>query len=67
MGNEVKEESEKRPWYKRKTEQGVIISFIGIALSFIPITAPVAIYVINLGTIWAGAGVIHRNIKGQVQ
>jgi len=52
-----------RPWYLRKTEQGVVITLLGVIMSFIPITAPVAIYVINAGAAWGGIGVVHRNIK----
>ncbi len=63
MADETKPGAKPRPWYTRKTEQGVIITFIGVAMSFIPFTAPVAMYIINAGAAWGGIGIVHRNIK----
>lgn len=53
----------KRPWYLRKTEIGVILTIVGEVLVFVPVTAPYAPVVIKIGSLLAGIGVAHRNIK----
>ena len=57
----------KRPWWTRKTELGMVITIIGEIMALIPVTASISPIVVKIGILIAGVGVVHRNIKGQVQ
>lgn len=63
MGNNKSETTQKRAWYKRKTDIGVWVTIAGEILAFVPVTAPYAPILIKIGAILAGVGVVHRNLK----
>ena len=64
---EEKPKTVKRPFWQRKTEIGMAITIVGEIMALIPATAPVSSIVVKIGILIAGVGVVHRNIKGQVQ
>lgn len=56
-------EKDKRPWWQKKINIGIIILFVGEGFALIPITAPFSPIVIKLGSVLAGIGAIHREVK----
>jgi len=54
---------EKRPWWKKKTNWGLILYVTGQVLSAIPITAPFAAPLLTVGTVLAGYGIANRVSK----
>ncbi len=59
----VKGKEARRPWWLRKTEDGTILIYIGIAMAFFPATKEYCLKVIEIGGALLGVGVVHRNIK----
>ncbi|MDO9548162.1 MAG: hypothetical protein Q7J65_04255 [Candidatus Marinimicrobia bacterium] len=55
----------RRPFWLRKTDDGVLLVLIGIAMAFFPATKEYCLDVIKIGGALAGVGVVHRNIKAR--
>jgi len=54
---------DKRKWWKKKTNWGLIIYATGQILSVIPVTAPYSAPVITIGAILSGYGIANRVSK----
>jgi len=59
----VAEETTKRPWWKVKRVQGLIIMAAGAVMACIPVTAPAASTVITIGSVWGGVGVADAAVR----
>ena len=53
----------RRPFWLRKTDDGVLLVIIGIAMAFFPATKEYCLDIIKIGGAIAGVGVVHRNMK----
>ncbi len=57
------ESKDNRPWYRKKTNLGLIVMSLGAVMQVIPVTALAAPMVYSVGTILAGYGVADRISK----
>ena len=55
--------NEERPWWKKKTNRGLILIAIGKTMTYFPVTLPFAVLVETAGMILAGYGISDRVSK----